>query len=167
MEFSLPVGSHIDQPRLATAPSSHAAVLPASESQANMAGTVISKIEAVLEAILDDLSRGVGEVSIPYRNRTATARSRTQHAEPGTTPRGQANDAVRFPGRTPHEARKFGNPSTPLPFHLDACSDLLPTSSCPAAHSPAVPRSHRHRCRGHQKEHLLSEYRTIQKPTRR
>lgn len=161
MEFSLPVGSHIGQPRRVTALSSNVAVLPLSEPQANRAGSVISKIEAILEAILDDLSLGVGEISIPYRSRTATARSMTRHAEPGTTPGGHVNDVVRFPGRTTHEARKFGKSSTSTAVPLRHCSDLLPTSSCSAPDSPAVPGSHRYWCRDYQKEHLLSEYRTV------
>lgn len=84
-------------------------ILPQRESHITQAGAVISKIEAIFESIMDCLANGAGKLSIPYRNRTATRRSRRtidegEQAVDGPNPDG----AVTFPGRTPQEARKFG-----------------------------------------------------------
>lgn len=89
--------------------SSSIAIIPQRESQLSQAGAVISKIEGIFESIVDGLASEAGSVSIPYRSRTATARSRPQPGDHQSATAGARTDGVvAFPGRTPHEAKRFG-----------------------------------------------------------
>ncbi|KAK1766355.1 Spo11/DNA topoisomerase VI subunit A [Phialemonium atrogriseum] len=69
--------------------------LPAHDPEGNQTGTVITKIESILGSVLDDLVKGEVSVSIPYRSRSAIARSRS------------GSNLLRFPGRTRYEGKKF------------------------------------------------------------
>jgi meiotic recombination protein SPO11 len=115
----------------ASAPASSIVILPQRESQISQAGAVISKIEAIFESILDNLENGASNLSIPYRCRTGAARSRHLPGdnEPATL-EARPEGAVLFPGRTPHEAKKFGRKS----WHLSVISVLfLIFSSLPSS----------------------------------
>jgi hypothetical protein len=70
--------------------------LPQKTIQANHAGVVIAKIEAVFESMLEALSSNANQLSIPYRSRTTNRHSAARR------------DVITFPGRTKQEARKFG-----------------------------------------------------------
>lgn len=80
----------------------------------NQTGTVIAKIEDILESLFDALNTGNEDFSIPFRSRrTAT---RTQQQTPATDSQDtndsqqairQPRDTVNFPGKTAQEAEKF------------------------------------------------------------
>jgi hypothetical protein len=96
----------------------------APHAAAHQAGAVIAKIEDILGSVVDDLSRGATELSIPFRTRTAAAASHPRPpagdpTEQGEGPSsasqaqsdsmtGRSRGVVTFPGRTVHEAKKFG-----------------------------------------------------------
>ncbi|KAH8901852.1 DNA topoisomerase IV, alpha subunit [Coniochaeta sp. PMI_546] len=93
-----------------SANSGNVAILPHRESQLSQAGTVISKIEMIFESILDALANGADNLSIPYRTRTATSRSRrAPDVDGASTPGARPEGRINFPGRTPHEANKFAS----------------------------------------------------------
>jgi hypothetical protein len=116
---------------------SSVAIIPQRESQLSQAGAVISKIEDIFESIVDDLANGAGNLSIPYRSRTATARSRRQPGDDQPANAGaRADGVVTFPGRTPHEAKKFGRIFIGAFFR--AVSFLFLTFSLPCVFSCAA-----------------------------
>ncbi|KAK3185636.1 endodeoxyribonuclease [Lecanicillium sp. MT-2017a] len=68
-----------------------------SRSHENHAGSVIARLESTLEAIIDKLAQGE-ELSVEFQSRRRTFQG----------PAGIQEQQVRFPGRSPLEARKFG-----------------------------------------------------------
>lgn len=68
-------------------------------------GAVINRIEDVLHQIQLDLLQN-WDLSIPYRSRHTPVRAALQDCEDNAEI--TTSSAVRFPGSTPHEARKFG-----------------------------------------------------------
>lgn len=68
-----------------------------SRSHENHAGSVIARLESTLEAIIDKLAEGE-ELSVEFQSRRRTFQG----------PAGIQEQQVRFPGRSPLEARKFG-----------------------------------------------------------
>lgn len=122
-------------------------VLPAQNPEGNRTGAVVARIETILESILDDLAKGGPSVSIPYRSRPTITRSR---AENGDMPRSTSSspldrathrgEVLRFPGKTRHEAKKFGRHRTCVPLSLPSPTTLI-ACSCGPTHPRAVPRS--------------------------
>lgn len=85
-------------------PSGNVVTLPQQPAQVNRAGAVISKIEAIFESMVEDLSTGANHLSIPYRSRTSNRRSGARRPQRGS-------GALTFPGKTPQEAKKFSRSS--------------------------------------------------------
>lgn len=104
--------------------------LPAQDPEGNRTGTVISRIEGILESVLDDLLKQERSVSIPYRSRSALTRFRS---EAGDIPRSASSspldrtthrgEVLRFPGKTRHEGKKFGKPNN---FAVSVCATAHP-----------------------------------------
>jgi meiotic recombination protein SPO11 len=97
------------------------AVLPQRQTQMNQAGAVISKIETIFESLIDGLADGACTLSIPYRSRTTTARSRAQDDNGQLLAGARHEEMLSFPGRTAHEARKFGRHIIAMCSVSDCC----------------------------------------------
>ncbi|EFQ34246.1 type IIB DNA topoisomerase [Colletotrichum graminicola M1.001] len=82
--------------------SSNVVTIPDHDPQQNTTGAAIAKLEDILAAVRESLSRNE-EMSIPYRSRRSSASRSSADPARSRTPR----SAVRFPGRTVHEATKF------------------------------------------------------------
>jgi hypothetical protein len=78
-------------------------VLP--EHHGPSTGAVINRIEDVLHQIQLDLLHQ-RDLTIPYRSRRSS--SRTAPRGDDDTPSATTPSSIRFPGSTPHEAKKFG-----------------------------------------------------------
>jgi len=154
-------GQDIPIPQDVVSPSSRiqaasTVTLPAQDPEGNRTGTVIARIENILESILDDLLRQERSVSIPYRRRPALTRSRSEASDvsrsASSSPLDRAacrGEVLRFPGKTRHEGKKFGKPE---PFAILSVSP--PTSfsgcSCGSAHPRAITRGPGFRYHYHQ-----------------
>lgn len=115
----LPV-SHLVHEQDHTQQSSNMVALPQRPDQANHAGAVIAKIEAIFESMLEALSSNADQLSVPYRSRTAERRSAVRRV-----------GVITFPGRTLQEARKFGRFSTIVNLPATSCcSDASYFSPC-------------------------------------
>lgn len=81
--------------------SSRIVQVPRNASQDQQVGLVITKIEDVFEAMVDNLAHNGNALCIPYRSRTASP--------------DQPARMLRFPGTTAQEATKFSKHSPPPP----------------------------------------------------
>ncbi|KAK2057001.1 type IIB DNA topoisomerase [Colletotrichum caudatum] len=83
-------------------PASNVVTIPDRDPQQNTTGAAIAKLQDILVAVRESLSRNE-DMSIPYRSRPSSASQSAADPACSRTPR----SAVRFPGRTVHEATKF------------------------------------------------------------
>ena len=89
---------------------------PSLARNGNQAGTVVSRIEDILESLFDGLKDGAEDLSIPFRSRRTSIRTQQQTptdsqdtdagASSGQITR-QSRDTINFPGKTAQEAEKF------------------------------------------------------------
>ncbi|KAK1996332.1 type IIB DNA topoisomerase [Colletotrichum falcatum] len=95
--------------------SSNVVTIPDHDPQQNTTGAAIAKLQDILVSARESLRRNE-EMSIPYRPRPSSASRSPADPARSRTPR----SAVRFPGRTVHEATKFSRLMRILQMSLSA-----------------------------------------------
>ncbi|KAK1966926.1 type IIB DNA topoisomerase [Colletotrichum sublineola] len=120
MDYATPPMLNRQQGRLTSQLShlSHASnvvTIPDHDLQQNITGAAIAKLEDILVSVRESLRKNE-EMSIPYRSRPSSASRSAANPARSRTPR----CAVRFPGRTVHEATKFSRLMRILQMSLSA-----------------------------------------------
>lgn len=119
--------------------------LPLRQDHNTHTGTMISQIEAIFESMVDSIDADANHISIPYRSRT---RSRGSVA--------LDTGALRFPGRTPQEAKKFSMLNYMIVLLVPLLTSWLSVLySLSTAYLANMPRSTGHRFDDHKEVCLV------------
>ncbi|OBR11595.1 Type IIB DNA topoisomerase [Colletotrichum higginsianum IMI 349063] len=139
--------------------SSNVVTIPDADLGRNATGAAITKLEDILVSVQESLNRNE-EMSIPYRCRPSSASQSASSSVSSRLPR----SAVRFPGRTVHEATKFSasldahladvsrRPDSGQNHHQEVCS-----SHAPACLHRALLKARKRRSIYYQDEHLFKQ----------